>query len=159
MPAWLPLADGTIQVEVLTQVDALLLANPPGSPSLSEVGCHQWNALYFTQRELTHTNAWKATQADAPRGGKHGHTLTSTENSNKLLCPVPFPESCSLSHSNLHMKASGFAVVGIVAFFTCKIAEAQRRKAIFPRSPHQLVVQPRLDSGPLTSSTVRSSWV
>ena len=123
----------------------MLLVNPLGSPSVSEVGCHQWNGLYLTQRELAHTNVWKSTQAGTPQGRKHRHTLASTRNSNKLLSPVPFPESCSVPFQHVQEGCSRVVLVAVVLM--SKITEAQGGYTIFLQSHHQLVAQSRLDSG------------
>lgn len=139
--------------KALIQVDALLLVNPLGSPSVSEVGCHQRNGLYLTQQELAHTNVWKTTQAGTPQGRKHRHTLASTRNSNKLLSPVPFPESCSLPFQ--HVQEGCSRVVPVVVFLTRKITEAQGGYTNFLQSHHQVVAQPRLDSGPPTPNSQR----
>ena len=118
---------------------------------MSEVGCHQWNGLYLTQRELAHTNVWKTTQAGTPQGRKHRHTLASTRNSNKLLSPVPFPESCSLPFQHVQEGYSRFVVVVLMR----KIVEAQGGYTIFLQSHHQLVAQPSLDSRPPTPNSQR----
>ena len=141
MAGWSPLAEGIISKGPHTG-----RCNPLGSSSVSEAGCHQWNGLYLTPWELAHTNVWKTTWAGTPQGCKHRHTLASTRNSNKLLSPVPFPESCSLPFQHVQEGCSWLALVVVVLMR--KIAEAQGGYTSLLQSHHQLAAQPRLDSGP-----------
>lgn len=114
--------------EAPTQVGALLLANPLGSPSVSEAGCRQRNDLCLIQRELTHTNVWKTTQPDAPQGSKHRQAYN--EKLKPTAFPTCFPEFRSLS-SNGCKRVPRFVAVATLVVLMGKAAEAQRGVAIF----------------------------